>query len=165
MLTLIAAIDEKRTLGADNNLIWSLPDDMKHFVQCTKGHAVIMGRKTFESINSKPLPKRHNVVITRQDDFSSPYESVSIVNSLEEALELVKDDDQPFCVGGAQIYKLALPHAKRLEITHIHHSFEGGDAYFPEIDKSVWEVVNEEYHSKDERHAQDFTITRYERKD
>lgn len=164
MLTLIAAIDEKRTLGADNDLIWSLPDDMKHFVQCTKGHAVIMGRKTFESINSKPLPKRHNVVITRQDDFSSPYESVSIVNSLEEALELVKDDDQPFCVGGAQIYKLALPHAKRLEITHIHHSFEGGDAYFPEIDKSVWEVVKEEYHPKDERHAQDFTITRYERK-
>lgn len=164
MLTLIAAIDQKHTLGADNDLIWNLPDDMKHFVRSTKGHAVIMGRKTFESINSKPLPKRHNVVITRQEGYSSEYESVSIVNSLEEALELVKEDDQPFCVGGAQIYKLALPHAQRLEITHIHHSFEGGDAYFPEINSEEWKVVNEEYHPKDENHAQDFTITRYERR-
>lgn len=163
MLTLIAAIDQKNTLGADNDLIWNLPDDMKHFVRSTKGHAVIMGRKTFESIDSKPLPKRHNVVITRQPDFTSMYDSVSIVNSLEEALELVKEDEQPFCVGGAQIYKLALPHAKRLEITHIHHSFEGGDAYFPEIDLNVWKKVNEEYHPMDENHAQDFTITRYER--
>lgn len=162
ILTLIAAIDEQNTLGADNDLIWNLPDDMKHFVRSTKGHAVIMGRKTFDSINAKPLPKRHNVVITRQEGYSA--EGISVVHSMEEAIELVKEDDQPFIVGGAQIYKLAMPYASRLEITHIHHTFGGGDAYFPEIDRDEWEVVNEEYHAKDERHAQDFTITRYERK-
>lgn len=160
-LTLIAAIDENNTLGADNDLIWSLPDDMKHFVRSTKGHAVIMGRKTFESIDSKPLPKRHNVIITRNTDFEA--EGVSIVHSLEDALDLVKDDDQPFVVGGAQVYKLALPHAQQLEITHIHHAFDGGDAFFPEIPSSDWKVTKEEYHPTDEKHAQDFTITRYER--
>ena len=162
IITLIAAIDEKNTLGADNDLIWHLPDDMKHFIRSTKGHAVIMGRKTFDSIDSKPLPKRHNIVITRQKDYSAS--GISVVHNIEAALELVKDDDQPFIVGGAQIYELALPYAHRLELTHIHHTFEGGDAYFPEFDKSEWEVVNEEYHPKDDKHTQDFTITRYERK-
>lgn len=161
-LTLIAAIDEGRTLGADNDLIWNLPDDMRHFVRTTKGHAVIMGRKTFESIDSKPLPKRHNVVITRQSDFSAP-EGVSVVNSLEEAIELVRSDDRPFIVGGAQIYALAMPLAQQMEITHIHHRFEGGDAHFPEISSKEWKVVAEEFHPTDDRHDQSFTITRYER--
>lgn len=161
-LTLIAAIDKRCTLGADNDLIWHLPDDMKHFVASTKGHAVIMGRKTFDSIGAKPLPKRHNVVITRQKDYEA--EGVSVVHDLDSAIELVKDDDQPFIVGGAQIYSLAMEKADRLEITHIHHEFEEGDAYFPEIDPKVWKVVNEIDHPVDERHAYPFTITRYERR-
>lgn len=161
MLTLIAAIDKNNTLGANNDLIWDLPDDMRHFVRSTKGHAVIMGRKTFDSMDGKPLPKRHNIVITRQEGYSA--DGISIVNSLEEAIQLASDDDQPFIIGGAQIYKLAIPHAERLEITHIHHSFEGGDAYFPEIDPNIWKVVQEEYHPVDEKHEQAFTITRYER--
>lgn len=161
MLTLIAAIDKNNTLGANNDLIWDLPDDMRHFVRSTKGHAVIMGRKTFDSMDGKPLPKRHNIVITRQEGYSA--DGISIVNSLEEAIQLASDDDQPFIIGGAQIYKLAIPHAERLEITHIHHSFEGGDAYFPEIDPNIWKVVQEEFHPVDEKHEQSFTITRYER--
>ncbi len=161
MLTLIAAIDKNNTLGANNDLIWDLPDDMRHFVRSTKGHAVIMGRKTFDSMDGKPLPKRHNIVITRQEGYSA--DGISIVNSLEEAIQLASDDDQPFIIGGAQIYKLAIPHAERLEITHIHHSFEGGDAYFPEIDPNIWKVVHEEFHPADEKHEQSFTITRYER--
>lgn len=161
-LTLIAAIDENRTLGADNDLIWNLPDDMRHFVRSTKGHAVIMGRKTFDSIDAKPLPKRHNVVITRQEDYQA--EGVDVVHTIDKALELVKEDEQPFIIGGAQIYTLALPYAKQLEITHIHHAFEGGDAYFPEIDSQQWEKVSEEFHDTDEKHAHSFTITRYIRR-
>lgn len=161
MLTIIAAIDERNTLGKDNDLIWNLPLDMKHFVASTKGHAVIMGRKTFDSIGAKPLPKRHNVVITRDENYSA--EGVSVVNDLASALKLVEDDEQPFIVGGAQIYELAMPHAQRLEITHIHHDFKIGDAFFPAIDPSVWKVVQEQFFPIDERHAQSFTITRYER--
>ncbi len=162
MLTLIAAIDENGTLGANNDLIWDLPEDMRHFVRSTKGHAVIMGRKTFDSMDGKPLPKRHNIVITRQEGYQA--EGISVAHTLEDAIQLASQDDQPFIIGGAQIYRLALPHAERLEITHIHHAFEGGDAYFPEIDLDVWEKEKEEYHPIDERHQQSFTITRYERK-
>lgn len=160
-LTLIAAIDERNALGKDNDLIWNLPDDMKHFVSSTKGHAVIMGRKTFDSIGAKPLPKRHNVVITRDPHYSA--EGVSVVNDLQSALDLVRDDDRPFIVGGAQIYALAMPHAQQLEITHIHHDFGDADAFFPEINHEEWKVVKEDFHPVDEKHEQSFTITRYER--
>lgn len=161
-LTLIAAIDEQYALGKDNDLIWNLPDDMKHFVSSTKGHAVIMGRKTFDSIGAKPLPKRHNVVISRDKSYRA--EGVSVVNDIQSAIELVSEDDRPFIVGGAQIYTLALPLATELEITHIHHTFGDADAFFPEFDKSEWECVSEEFHPTDENHAQSFTITRYIRK-
>lgn len=159
---MIAAHDEIRTLGRNNELIWHLPDDLKHFKSTTSGHAVIMGRKTFDSLNGKPLPKRHNIVITRQSGFSFP--GVTVVQSLNEAIAAARDDDQPFIVGGGQVYKLALPIANRLEITVIHHRFESGDAFFPEINLNEWDLTREDYHPADAQHAYPFTFLRYDRK-
>lgn len=161
-LTLIAAFDEQRTLGRNNELIWRLPDDLKHFKSKTSGHAVIMGRKTFDSLNGKPLPNRHNIVITRQDDFNFP--GVTVVSGIEEAIAAAGDDNQPYVVGGAQIYTLALPIADRLEITFIHHKFDGGDAFFPEISEEEWELVKSVHHPADERHGYAFDFKCYDRK-
>src|SRR5690554_1451546 len=133
-LTLIAAAGENNALGKDNGLVWHLPDDFKRFKNLTTGHHIIMGRKTFESF-PKPLPNRVHIVITRQEGYSP--EGAIVVHSLDEALAKVKDDSQPFVIGGGEIYKLALEKAEKIELTRVHESFEA-DAFFPELDMSNW---------------------------
>jgi len=157
---MIAAAAENNALGKDNDLVWHLPDDFKRFKQLTTGHFIIMGRKTFESF-PKLLPNRTHVIITRQKEYQP--ENTIVVNSLEKALLVSKDDEQPFIIGGGEIYTLGMEVADVIELTRVHGTVEA-DTFFPEIDESKWELVKEEFHPKDERHDFDFTYLTYHRK-
>ncbi|UOB18870.1 dihydrofolate reductase [Abyssalbus ytuae] len=160
MITIIAAAAENNALGKDNDLVWHLPDDFKRFKQLTTGHFIIMGRKTFESF-PKPLPNRTHVVITRQTDYNP--DGCIVVNSMEKALELAKDDPQPFIIGGGEIYKLGLPYCNKIELTRVHASFDA-DTFFPEIEEGKWTLIQSTHHPKDDKHKYDFTYLTYSRK-
>lgn len=139
MIAIIAAMDRKRVIGQQNQLPWNLPEDLKHFKEVTMGHPIIMGRKTFQSIG-RPLPGRENVVLTRDDTFQA--EGITIVNSLTEALDRYKDQD-PFVIGGADVFQRSIPLSHTIYLTLIDQEFEG-DAYFPELDlEHEFEVVEE----------------------
>ncbi len=156
-ITLIAAIAQNRVLGKDNQLIWHMPNDLKHFKELTQGHAVIMGRKTYESMG-RPLPKRENIVVSRQANYEAP--GCTVVNSLEKAIALAEDDAQPFIIGGAEIYKLALPHAQKMELTIVEAEFEG-DTFFPEFDFNEWKLKQEEQHEPDEKNPFPYRFLTY----
>lgn len=158
-LSLIAAIGKNNELGKNNSLLWNLPKDMAHFRETTRGHAVIMGRKTFESIG-QPLPNRRNVVITR--DASYAHEGIEVAHSLNEALELFsKSDEEVFVIGGAEIYIQALNKADKLYITCVNESFHDADTFFPVIDEHIWKKVKAVHHPKDELHSYDLEIREY----
>ena len=158
-VTLIAAASENNIIGKDNKLIWRLSDDLKHFKELTKGHFVIMGRKTFESM-PKALPNRTNVIITRKIDYKA--ENAIVVNSLEKALKVAENDNQPFVIGGGEIYKLSMEIADRIELTRVHTSIEG-DTSFPEIDLEKWQEVKNEKRLKNEKNEYDFSFLRYDK--
>ncbi len=160
MLSLIAAVSENQVIGKHNQLVWHLPADMRFFKNTTMGHTLIMGRKTFESFG-KPLPGRKSIVITRQKYWQ--YEGVEIVHSLEEAIKAAPHDEEVFIVGGAEIYRLALPLCEKMYLTIVHHQFEG-DTFFPPVDFSQWHLISEEKHPSNEKHAYAFSIREYERK-
>ncbi len=160
MITIIAAAGENNELGKENDLVWHLPDDFKRFKQLTTGHFIIMGRKTFESF-PKPLPNRTHIVITRNSDYQK--EGIVVVSNMDEALLLAKNDEQPFIIGGGEIYKLGMSVASKIELTRVHGTFEA-DTYFPEINEAMWDLVHEEFHPKDERHQFAFTYQTYQKK-
>ena len=139
MISLIAALGKNRVIGDHNTLPWNLPADLAHFKEVTMGHPIIMGRKTYDSIG-RPLPKRRNIVITRQADLAIP--GCEIASSLEDALKMTKHEAEVFIIGGAQIFEQALPHANRMYLTYIDHDFPG-DAYFPEYKESDWKIIDE----------------------
>lgn len=165
IISLIAAVAQNRVIGKNNDLPWHLPDDMKYFMKTTSGHHVIMGRKNYESIPEKfrPLPNRNNIVVTRQKNYDAPL--CRVVNSVEEAIAIAKNENahETFIIGGAEIYKYAMPFTQRMYLTEIHASVEG-DTYFPEIDKSEWNEVSRMHHPVDERHKHSFDMVVYERK-
>ena len=160
MITLIAAAAENNALGKDNDLLWHLPEDFKRFKQITSGHYIIMGRKTFESF-PKPLPNRTHIIITRQKEYLA--DGCLVVHSLEEALEISPQNEEVFIIGGAQIYKQALPFADKIDLTRVHIELEA-DAFFPEFNTSEWNLVFSEKHFKDEKHQYDFTFETYLKK-
>lgn len=134
----IAAVAANGVIGLKGALPWSLPEDLRHFKRTTLGHAVIMGRKTWETLRG-PLPKRQNIVVTRQSDYDAP--GAEVAGSLDDALARVAtDDDLPFVVGGASLYAEALPRARVVYLTEVHASPEG-DTFFPEFDRSGWRQV------------------------
>lgn len=160
---LIAAVARNKVIGRNNQIPWRLPEDLKHFRKLTMGHAVIMGRKTFESIvafSGKSLPGRDNIVITRSRDWSGT--GCQIAHSLEEALARVSDQRDAFVIGGAEIYSLALPKASRLYMTEIGCDF-AGDAFFPEFDRSRWKEVSRERHTSDTPDSFDYAFVEYVR--
>jgi dihydrofolate reductase len=159
-ITIIAALSENRVLGKDNQLVWHMPNDFKRFKALTRGHHVIMGRRTYESLD-KPLPLRTNIVITRQDNYQAG--ECVVVQSMAEALAAVKDDDQPFIIGGAEIYKLGLAVADKMELTLVESSFEG-DTFFPEFSAKNWELNQEEKHLKDEKNPYNYRFLTYHKK-
>jgi len=160
-LTIIVAAGENNAIGKDNKLVWHLSDDLKRFKSLTDGHYIIMGRKTFESF-PKPLPNRTHVVITRQNNYQVP-EGVIIVNSLEEALDIAKNDSQPFIIGGGDIYKQAMCFAAKIELTRVHQNFEA-DTFFPKIDTTIWKETNNTFHGKDDKHQYAFSFLTYKKK-
>lgn len=160
MVTIIAAIAENNALGKDNQLIWHLPADLKRFKKTTLNHVVIMGRKTFESLG-KPLPNRTNILITRDKNYKA--EGCVVVNSLKEALETAaKEDENPFILGGAEIYKQALPFTDKLDVTFVHHQFDA-NVFFPEIDKTIWKETSREDFKSDENNKYDYSFVTFER--
>ena len=136
-ITIIAAISENNGLGKNNKLIWHIPDDLKRFKKLTLGHSVIMGRKTFESI-AKPLPQRKNIILTRNKNYKA--KGALIAHNVKEALNFCQNDNQPFIIGGAEIYKLFMNISNKIELTRIHKSYDG-DAFFPEILEEKWKLV------------------------
>jgi dihydrofolate reductase len=160
MITIIAAIANNNALGKDNDLIWHLPADLIRFRKTTTGHHIIMGRNTYESIG-RPLPNRITVIITRNMDYKA--EGCIIVNSIEAALEIAKEDSSPFIIGGAQIYKEAIKIVDQLDITEVHHQFEA-DAFFPEIDLSIWNETKREPFLTDEKNKYEYSFVSYIRK-
>ncbi len=164
-ISMIAAVAENRVIGKDNDLVWRLPDDMKYFMETTRGYHVIMGRKNYESIPHKfrPLPNRTNLIVTRQKNYQA--EGCIITHSIAEALAYSRAHGQQevFIIGGGQIYRQALPLADKLYLTEIKHSF-AGDAFFPEFDKTQWQETSRLAHPVDDRHQYAFDFVIYERK-
>lgn len=160
-MTIIVAAAENNAIGKDNKLIWRLSDDLKRFKNLTSGHHIIMGRKTFESF-PKPLPNRTHIVISRNSNYQVP-EGVIVVNSLETAIKLAKNDTQPFVIGGGEIYKQAIFLANKIELTRVHHSFDA-DTFFPTVDVSVWKETSAVFNKKDDANEFDYTFYTYERK-
>jgi dihydrofolate reductase len=161
MITVIAAIAKNNALGKDNDLIWYLPADLKRFKKVTTGHYILMGRNTFESIG-KPLPNRTTIIITRNKNYFK--EGCLIAGSLEEAIELAKEEAQLFIIGGAQIYKeiIAKNLADQLDITLVHSEFEA-DVFFPEIDAKIWEEAAREDFKADEKNDYDYSFISYKK--
>lgn len=163
-ISLIAALTRNRVIGRNNDLPWHLPDDMKYFMQTTKGHYVIMGRKNYDSIPEKfrPLPNRTNIVVTRQAGLKLP--NCTVVHSLEEAVAIAREagEQELFIIGGAAIYQLGMPLANRLYLTEIDATING-DTYFPDFQKSLWKEVSRQHHPADDRHAFPFDFVIYER--
>lgn len=157
---MIAAVAENNALGKNNDLLWHLPNDFKRFKAVTSEHYIIMGRKTFESF-PKPLPNRTHVIISRQKDYQ--YEGCIVVDTLEKAITVCPKNETVFIIGGGEIYKQAMPFADQLDITRVHHSFDA-DVYFPEIDLTIWELTNEIFNSKDEKHLFDYTFQTFVRR-
>ncbi|MES2900812.1 MAG: dihydrofolate reductase [Pseudomonadota bacterium] len=156
-LTIVVAIDAQRGIGIDNKLPWHLPEDLAHFKRLTSGHPIIMGRKTFDSIG-RPLPKRRNIVITRNSAWQ--HDGVEAVASLEAALALV-GEETAFIIGGAQIFVDSMRLADRMVVTEIAHTFKC-DTFFPPLDAGAWrETAREEQHS--DAHGFDFAYVTYER--
>jgi dihydrofolate reductase len=157
-LTLVVAIDAQRGIGVDNKLPWHLPEDLAHFKRVTLGHPIIMGRKTFDSIG-RPLPKRRNIVVTRNAGWS--HEGVEVAASLEQAIAMVGDEEASI-IGGAQIFGESMGFANRMIVTEIHHTFRC-DTFFPPFDPAVWvETAREKHHSEANGYGFDFVT--YERK-
>jgi dihydrofolate reductase len=163
-ISLVAAIAENGVIGKNNDLPWHLPDDMKFFMETTKGHYVILGRKNYESLPKKyqPLPNRTNVIVTRQSGYHAP--GCLIVNSIEEAILVARDNGEreAMVIGGSEIYALSLPFADRLYLTEIKAAVDG-DVTFPKFDKTEWKEISRVHHSQDARHAFAFDFVLYEK--
>lgn len=165
MISIIVAVAQNGAIGKNNNLLWHLPDDMAFFKQKTKGHAIITGRKNYESIPEKfrPLPNRTNIVVSRQSDYHAP--GSIVVSNLEEAIStaLKISNDEIFIIGGGEIYRQALPLVDKIYLTRVNHTFEA-DTFFPEFNAEDWEETSRTHHPADDRHPFDFAFLVLERK-
>ncbi|UOE77940.1 dihydrofolate reductase [Parageobacillus thermoglucosidasius] len=161
MISHIFAMDQNRVIGKDNRLPWHLPADLAYFKKVTMGHAVIMGRKTFQSLG-RSLPGRENVIVTRDRSFQ--VEGCTVLHSLEEVCQFaVKRGDEVFIIGGAELFQATLPVADRLYITKIEASFPG-DTFYPDFDEAQWQLVSYTKGIKDEKNPYDYAFIVYERK-
>lgn len=160
-IALICALADNRVIGRDNQLPWRLPADLRHFKQVTMGKPVVMGRRTYESIG-KPLPGRTNIVLTRAGDFAP--EGVLVAHDFDQAIAHAEQlgAEQCMIIGGAEIYALALPLAKRLYLTHVHADVDG-DAHFPSVMWGDWREVKRESFPAGDGNEAPFSISEYER--
>lgn len=161
-ISFVAAMDKNRLIGGDGAIPWRLPADMKRFRELTWGKPVILGRRTYNSIPAKfrPLPGRHTIVVTNQQDYAAP--GATVVHSLAEALAAAGDVPEIMIGGGAVLYTALLPAADCLYLTLVDGEFSG-DTYFPAWDTAVWRECAREEHPTDERHAYAYTFLTLER--
>ena len=162
MISIIAAIANNNAIGADNKLLWHLPNDLKRFKQLTTGHTVIMGRKTFESLPHGALPNRTNAVITRNKQAS--YNGCETFDNLLDAIRIHQHENELFIIGGAKIYDQAIVLADKLYITSVHHTFGQADVFFPIINENDWEETEHHTFSIDENHKYRYTFKTFIKK-
>lgn len=167
MISLVVAASENNAIGLDNALLWKLPNDMKFFKNLTWGMPVIMGRKTFESMASKPLPGRINIVISRNPDALPSLENVWPASSLENAISLAHSTDcvEAFIIGGGDIYRQSITIAGRIYMTRVHASYPDADTFFPAIDESLFKIADVVDMPADEKHAQAYRFETWQRVD
>jgi dihydrofolate reductase len=163
--SLIAAVSTNNVIGKDNDLIWYIPEDLKYFKRTTSGKPVVMGRKTFESIVDrigKPLPGRHNIIITRQAGYDG--KGAEVAADISAALKAGSEtaEDEYFILGGAQIYAETINLCDRLYITEIHQEYEG-DSFFPVIDPSQWQEISREGHASESPELPAYSFVIYQR--
>ena len=160
-LALIAAIAKNNAIGFENRLIYWLPNDLKRFKELTTGHTIIMGSNTFRSLPKGALPNRRNIVLSRKE---SEFPGCETFSSLEEALANCNDSELVYIIGGEMLYRTALPHADILCLTEIDDTPENADAFFPEFARNEWEVIEQEEHTADEKHAYNYRFVTYLRR-
>jgi dihydrofolate reductase len=161
MISMIAAVAENRVIGNKNTIPWHLPADFKYFKDTTLGKTIVMGLNTFNSIGGKPLPGRKHVILNMDINYVAP-ENCVVAHSIEEAVEIIKDEPDPFICGGASVYKQFLPLAQKLYLTYVHATPEG-DTYFPEINLAEWNEVSRDDHKADEKNSFDYSFVILER--
>jgi dihydrofolate reductase len=161
MISIIVAVSENMGIGKDNGLLWHIPEDLKRFRRLTYGNTIIMGKKTWESLPVRPLPGRKNIVLT-----DLPHECIECsvtAYSIEDALSKCDSEKEIFVIGGGSVYSQFLPLVDRLYITHVHQEAPA-DVYFPEIDREIWKVIEEEEFSASDTTPVPYTYIVYERK-
>ena len=160
-IVIVVAMSENRAIGKDNQLLWQMPADLQHFKKITMGKPILMGRKTYQSIG-RPLPGRTNVIITRDENFKA--EGCLVVNSIESALAVVKDQEEICVIGGADLFRQMLPMVERIYLTVVHHEFED-DTFFPELDLAEWRELEKISNLADEKnkYPYDFLILQKKR--
>lgn len=159
-ISIIVAISENNVIGRDGDLPWRLSTDLRRFKAVTMGHAMIMGRRTFDSIG-RALPGRTSIVLSRNSDLQLP-EGVLLANSWDAALKLAGQDDEVFVIGGAQLYSIALPHTDRLYLTRVAAQVDG-DVQFPPWEPKQWKLISSEHHAADDRNDHDHRYEIYDR--
>ncbi len=162
MISMISALAKNRAIGKRNALPWYLPADLKHFKELTTGKTIVMGLNTFKSVGERPLPNRKNVVLTDDKNYRAP-DGVVLAHSIDEVLEMTKNDGEIMISGGAMVYKQFLPMAERLYLTFIDHDFDG-DIFFPEFNMADWKEVSREDHQPDEKNLYPYSFVVLERK-
>jgi dihydrofolate reductase len=163
IVSAIVATDKNNVIGKNNDIPWYLSADLKYFKKTTLNHHIIMGRKSYESIG-RPLPKRTNIIVTR-----NPFFIVSnciVVNSIQEALQIAVDngETEAFIIGGGEIYKQSMHLWDRIYLTAVDLEVEGGEVFFPELSEEDWQLISEEHHAADEKNDHDYTFKVLERK-
>lgn len=162
MLSIIVAVADNYAIGKKGDLLCHMPEDLKHFKQITSGKTVLMGERTFFSLPKHPLPNRRNIVLT--DMAGKTFEGAEAAYSIDELCAKVANEEEAFVIGGGMVYRQMMPLADKLYITHIHHSWEDADTFFPEIKDSEWKLLSAERHSADDNNPYDYTFAEYGRR-
>lgn len=162
MISIIVAIAENYAIGKKGDLLCHMPADLKHFKDITSGKTVMMGERTFFSLPKHPLPNRRNIVLT--DVAGKTFEGAEAVYSIDEMVKCIQGEEEAFVLGGGMVYRQMMPLADKLYITHIHHSWEDADTFFPEIKESEWKLLNAERHFADEKNPYNYTFATYGRR-
>ncbi|AYD48697.1 dihydrofolate reductase [Arachidicoccus soli] len=163
-ISMIVAAAENNAIGKNNQMLWHMPNDFKYFKNQTWGMPILMGRRTYQALNSKALPGRLNIVLTRGKEFKT--EDAIVINKVEDAIFIAQEHDynELMVIGGAEIYKLMLPKSNKIHLTRIHTTFEDADAFFPELNEKEWQLSSKQDHSKDDRNPYDYSFEIWERK-
>ncbi len=162
IISLVAAATENNVIGLKNDLPWDLPNDMKFFVQTTKGHHILSGRKNY-SATGKLLPNRTNIIISRSENLK--IEGAFVFSSIEEGIAFAKErgETELMIIGGGEIYRQTIKYADKIYLTRIHTELEG-DTYFPKVDENTWQLIEEKHQPADDKHQYSFTFLTYTRK-